>query len=56
MMAFATIRFRRTSTAIDADDVRSGPGTGLDITLVALLLLFSAILFAHLIYAGFSRF
>jgi hypothetical protein len=56
MMAFAAIRFRKTSIAIDAHDVRSGPGTGLDITLVTLLLLFGTILFAYLIYAVFNRF
>src|SRR5215469_9778017 len=37
IMAFATIRFRKTSIAIDAHDVRPGPGTGLDLTLVTLL-------------------
>jgi putative membrane protein len=56
MMAFAAIRFRKTSLAIDAADVRSGPGTGLDITLVAMLLLLCAILFAYLIYTVVNRF
>ena len=56
MMAFAVIRFRKTSIAIDAEDVRSGPGTALDVTLVTLLLLFGASLFAYLIYTVFNRF
>ena len=56
MMAFAAIRFRKTSLAIDAEEVRSGPGAGLDITLVAMLLLLGAILFAYLIYTVINRF
>jgi putative membrane protein len=56
MMAFAAIRFRKTSLAIDAADIRSGPGTGLDITLVTMLLLLGAILFAYLIYTVVNRF
>lgn len=56
MMAFAAVRFRRTTLAIDAEDIRPGPGTRLDITLVAMLLLLGAILFIYLIYTMLDRF
>jgi len=55
MMAFAAIRFRKTTRDIDAKEVRPGPGERLDITLVALLLLLGAILFVYLAYTGISR-
>jgi putative membrane protein len=51
VMAFAAIRFR-TTRDIDAKEVRPGPGSRLDITLVALLLLLGAILFVYLVYTG----
>jgi putative membrane protein len=38
MTALAAVRFRKTTLEIDATEVRPGPGTRLDITLVALLL------------------
>src|ERR1700752_1220267 len=44
MMALAAVRFRKTTLEIDATEVRPGPGTRLDITLVALLLLLGTIL------------
>ena len=56
MMAFAAIRFRKTTLAIDAKDVRPGPGTRLDITLVAMLILLGGILFCYLIYTAVDRF
>jgi putative membrane protein len=56
MMAFAAVRFRKTTLAIDAEDIRPGPGTRLDITLVAMLLLLGAILFIYLIYTMVRRF
>ena len=34
MMVFAAIRFRKTALAIDAQDLRPGPGVQLDLTLV----------------------
>jgi putative membrane protein len=52
VMAFAAIRFRKTTRDIDAKEVRPGPGERLDITLVALLLLLGAILFVYLVYTG----
>ena len=56
VMAFAAIRFRKTTVAIDAQDIRPGPGTRLDITLVAMLMLLGGILFFYLIYTVVDRF
>jgi inner membrane protein YidH len=56
VMVFAAIRFRKTALAIDAEDVRPGPGVGLDITLVALLLMLGTILFVYMMYSVLSRF
>jgi putative membrane protein len=56
MMALAAVRFRKTTLEIDAKEVRPGPGTRLDITLVALLLLLGTILFVYLVYTVTSRF
>jgi putative membrane protein len=56
MMALAAVRFRKTTIEIDAEEVRPGPGTLLDITLVALLLLLGTILFVYLVYTVVSRF
>ena len=55
MMALAAVRFRKTALEIDATEVRPGPGTRLDITLVALLLLLGSILFVYLVYTVTSR-
>jgi putative membrane protein len=55
MMALAAIRFRKTTLEIDATEVRPGPGTRLDITLVALLLLLGSVLFVYLVYTVTSR-
>jgi putative membrane protein len=54
-MLFAAIRFRRTTLDIEAAEVRPGPGTRLDITLVTLLLVLGAILFGYLVYATAGR-
>jgi putative membrane protein len=54
VMAFAAIRFRKTTRDIDAEEVRPGPGERLDITLVLLLLLLGVILFVYLVYTGVS--
>jgi putative membrane protein len=51
MMVVAAIRFHRTAVAIDAEELRPGPGTGPDLMLVAMLLLLGAILFVYLIYS-----
>jgi putative membrane protein len=56
MMLFAAIRFRRTALAIDAEEMQPGPGTRLEITLVALLLVLGAILFLYLTYTVVDRF
>ncbi len=55
MMALAAVRFRKTALEIDAKELRPGPGTRLDITLVALLLLLGTILFVYLVYTVTSR-
>jgi putative membrane protein len=52
VMAFAAIRFRQTTRDIDANEVRPGPGSRLDNTLVALLLLLGVMLFVFLVYTG----
>ncbi len=51
MMVLATVRFRRTSFAIDSPDKRSATGVRMDIALVALLMLFGAALFAYMSYS-----
>jgi putative membrane protein len=55
VMALASVRFRKTTLEIDAEEVRPGPGTWLDISLVALLLLLGTILFVYLVYTVTSR-
>jgi putative membrane protein len=54
VLALAAVR--KTALEIDAEEVRPGPGTWLDITLVALLLLLGTILFVYLVYTVVSRF
>jgi putative membrane protein len=54
-MVLAAIRFRRTTRDIDAAERRPGPGTRLDIVLVASLLLLGAILFVYLTYTVIGR-
>jgi putative membrane protein len=55
MMAFAAIRFRKTASDIDAQEVRQAPGERADFTLVALLILLGATLFVYLVYTLISR-
>ncbi|MGH7113645.1 MAG: YidH family protein [Stellaceae bacterium] len=55
MVAFAAIRFRRTTLDIEATELRPGPGTRLDIILATLLLVLGAILFVYLVYAVVDR-
>jgi putative membrane protein len=55
MMAFAAIRFRKTASDIDAQEVRRAPGERADFTLVALLVLLGATLFVYLVYTLISR-
>jgi inner membrane protein YidH len=55
MMLLASLRFRKTTLDIDANEVRPGPGTRLDIILATLLFLLGAILFVYLSYTVISR-
>ena len=54
VMAFAALRFRKTTRDTDSKEVQPGPGERLDITLVSLLLLLGTILFVYLVYTGIS--
>ena len=45
----------RPTVQVGSKEVRPGPGTRLDITLVALLLLLGTILFVYLVYTVTSR-
>jgi inner membrane protein YidH len=54
MMLLASLRFRKTTLDIDANEVRPGPGTRLDIILATLLFLLGAILFVYLSYTVIS--
>jgi putative membrane protein len=54
MIAIAALRFRQTAKAIDAADIRRGPGERADFTLVALLLLLGGALFVYLVYTFVS--
>ncbi len=56
MMVFAAIRFRKTALAIEAQDLRPGPGVRLELTLVVLLLVLGSILFVYLIYTVVRHF
>jgi putative membrane protein len=51
MMVLATVRFRRTSTAIDSPEKRPAKGVRLDIALIGLLMLFGAALFGYMTYS-----
>ena len=51
MMVLATVRFRRTSAAIDSPEKRPATGVRMDVGLVALLMLFGAALFAYMAYS-----
>ena len=54
MMVLAVVRFRLTTRAIDAAEMRPGPGERLDVVLVALLTLLGVALFVYLAYAVIS--
>ncbi len=56
VMVVAVIRFNKTAVAIEAEDVRPGPGARADIALVAMLLTLGTILFVYLIYSVIIRF
>jgi putative membrane protein len=56
MMVLATIRFRRTAVAIDADETRPSTSVRMDTALVGLLLLFGAALFGYMTYSVFEHF
>jgi putative membrane protein len=51
MVALAMFRFIRTARNIDSDEVRSGSGARLDITLAALLILLGVSMFLYLSHA-----
>jgi putative membrane protein len=55
MMVLAALRFRKTTLDVDAEEVRLGPGTGLDVILATLLFLLGAILFVYLSYTVIIR-
>jgi putative membrane protein len=50
MMVLAVVRFRQTSTAIDADERHPAVGARMDMALVTLLVLLGAVLFGFLVY------
>jgi putative membrane protein len=50
VMVIAAARFRKTAKAIDAPDIRRGPGERADLMLVVLLLLLGGGLFLFLVY------
>lgn len=52
MMVLATIRFRRTAAAIDADETRPSTGVRMDTALVVMLMLFGAVLLAYVTYSA----
>ncbi len=56
MMVLATIRFRRTAIAINADETRPSTGVRMDTALVGLLLLFGAALFGYMTYSVIEHF
>lgn len=55
ILVLAIIRFRLTARAIDAADLRPGPGERLDVALVTLLVLLGIALFVYLAYTVISR-
>ena len=55
ILVLAIIRFRLTARAIDAVDLRPGPGERLDVALVTLLVLLGVALFVYLAYTLISR-
>ncbi len=55
MMVIATLRFRQITRDIDAEQVQALRGTGLDITLVLLILGLGGTLFAYLLFTVVRR-
>jgi len=55
MMVIATLRFRQITRDIDAEQVQAVRGTGLDITLVLLILGLGGTLFAYLLFTVVRR-
>ena len=55
MMVVATIRFRQIGREIDAAETVPSRGTRLDMTMVGMLLLLGATLFAYLLYTVLRR-
>jgi putative membrane protein len=55
MMVLATIRFRRTTRAIDAEEIRRSTGVRTDTALVGLLLFFGGTLFLYMAYSVLER-
>ena len=56
MMVFAAVRFRKTTLAIEATEVRSGPRPGRSDMPRAMLMLLGSILFVYLIYTVVGHF
>ena len=55
MMVIATLRYRRIARNIEDAQARPAYGTGLDVTLVLLLLALGGVLFAFLLYTVLRR-
>ena len=56
MVVLATVRFRRTSAAIDSPEKRPSTGVRMDIGLVILLLIFGGALFGYMAYTVLDDF
>ena len=56
MVVLATVRFRRTSSAIDSPDKRPSTGVRMDVGLVVLLLIFGGALFGYMAYTVLDQF
>jgi len=54
-MILAIVRFRKTSLAIDSEEVRPGTGEQMDVALAVLLFVLAAVLFVYLSYTVISR-
>ena len=54
-MILAIVRFRKTSLAIDSEELRPGTGEQMDVVLAVLLFVLAAVLFVYLSYTVISR-
>ena len=54
-MILAIVRFRKTSLAIDSEELRPGTGEQMDVALAVLLFVLAAVLFVYLSYTVISR-